>query len=214
MKNFNDELNNLMAMAQNDMAKNESALKEPEFKVDEGFFDRARVPDRFRGVTFATHPNEVTERVKKFCTKKGGGILFIIGPYGTGKTETACCSFYERAKAGLPSGEYINVKYELCSMFRSSRLSNSPITEWQFFEHIYKLPFLVLDELGQADDKDMERMIVSNILSASYDNEGKIIATSNMTMKQYCEFMGDRVHDRLRQIAEVCVLNGDSWRVE
>lgn len=210
MKNFNDELNNLMAMAEADMAKGN--VQEPEFTVDEGFYDRARIPGRFRGITFATHPNEVTERVKKFCTKKGSGIMFIIGPYGTGKTETACCSFIERAKSGLPAGEYLNVKYELCPMYRSSRLSNSSQTEWQFFEHLYKLPFLVLDEAGQGDDSDIERRVVSNILSASYDTGAKIIVTSNMTMKQYCEFMGDRVYDRLKEIAEVCVLNGDSWR--
>ncbi|MCQ2598470.1 MAG: ATP-binding protein [Treponema sp.] len=212
MKNFNDELKNLMAMAEADIQ--DQSLEKPEFTVDEGFYDRVRMPKRFRGVTFNTHPNEATERVKKFCTKKGGGVLMLVGPVGTGKTETACCSFYERAKLGLNAGEYLNVKRELCPMYRSSRLTTSTITEWQFFEHLYNLPFLILDEVGQGDNQDIERLVVTNILSACYDNDTKVIITSNMTTRQFCEFMGDRIHDRLRQVAEEVILNGKSWRVE
>ena len=212
MKNFSDELNNLMAMAQNDMTKNESEVKDRGFVLDSGFYDRVGMPDKFRGVTFTTHPNVITERVKTFCTKKEGGILIIIGPVGTGKTETACCSFLERAKAGLPAGEYLNAEYQLCPKYRSSKLSTSSMTEWDFFQHYYKLPFLVLDEVGRGDDKEVERKVITNFISSCYDNLTKIIITTNMTMEELIDFLGDRITDRFREVAEVCVLNNESWR--
>lgn len=211
MKNFNDELNNLINKAETDRI---SENKVPDFKVDEGFYDRARVPKRFRGVTFETHPNVTTEKVKAFCTKKGGGVLLLIGPVGTGKTETACCSFWERAKHGLPAGEYLNVGTEMCPMYRASRLSTSAMTEWQFFEHFHNLPFLVLDEAGHGDDPEIEKRVLLNLLESCYDNDTKIVITTNMAMPEFCKFVGTRVTDRLHQTAEICVLDGKSWRVK
>jgi hypothetical protein len=170
----------------------------------------AGLPLRYYGAELGESP--VEEEVKKFCLGKETDVLVIQGGNGTSKTKTFCASFTERDRNNKELGLYLSCKYMLCPMFRSARLSNFGIAEYDLYRKYYEIPYLVIDEPGKGDDPNLERAVVKNILSARYDRGNLTGIAMNWTMKEFCEWIGEEGSSRLRETATVLTLDGVDWR--
>lgn len=202
-----------MPLISPEMVKN-AIEKSKATKVFHTDFSVTKIPKKYYGVTFTTHANNITQQVKEFFTKgklNGKKILVIQGPNGTGKTETVCAGLNFRVLEGM-SGEYMSCKYTLCPALRSSRSFAAKQNEMEFFNHYYNIPFLVLDEAGKADNSELEKIFLANVISARYDNDLPLVIVTNMTMRELCDFLGKDIESRMRESASVLTLDGNDWR--
>lgn len=175
-------------------------------------WEEAGIPQRYYRAVLGNSP--VEEKVREFCLGKGTDVLVIQGGNGTSKTRTFSASFTERADNDLELGLYLSCKYMLCPMFRSARLSNFKMSEYDLYKKYYEAPYLVIDEPGKGDDAALEKAVVRNIFSARYDLGLLTGIAMNWTMKEFCEWLGDDGTSRMRETATVLTLNGVDWRSE
>lgn len=188
----------------------EQGLQNDNFAPD---YSNINIPKRYWGVTFEKHPNNITEGVKKFATAKSG-VLIIQGANGSGKTETACAMFTYRIEKRLRAGQYLNAKYEICPMIRSSRSYAAKQNELEVLRRYYNEPFLVIDEVGKGDNAEMEKQFLSQVLSARYDNELPTVIITNWTSKELSAFLGEDIRSRFFETAIIKTLTGDDWRIK
>lgn len=169
-------------------------------------------PMKYWGTNLSVHPNPITERVRKFCSVDGPGVLLVQGPNGTGKTETLCASMTERFNLGLDPGLYLSCFYQLCPQFRSAKSFSSSATEWDLYRTYYTTPYLILDEPGKGDDKVLEKAVVRNILAARYDNGVKTAICMNWNARELVEWLDNDMASRFREKCVVVSLDGEDWR--
>lgn len=181
-------------------------------------WEESGVPARYRGLMLDDCPAEAADKVRKFCTGNGTDVLVITGGNGTAKTAVASASFTERDVNGLEVGLYLSCKYQLCPMFRSSRLTSFGMSEYDLYRKYYETPYLVMDEYGKGDDERLEKAVVRNILSARYDRGLLTALVTNFTMKEITGDsdvgLGNDIASRLRETATVFVMDGADWRAD
>lgn len=173
-------------------------------------WEEAGIPKRYYGATLEGLPHE--DEVREFCLGKGTDVLILQGGNGTAKTKTLCATFTERDMNGMELGLYLSCKYMLCPMFRSARLSNFKVSEYELYRKYYEVPYLIIDEPGKGDDAALEKAVVRNIFSARYDLGLLTGVGMNWTMKEFCEWLGDDMTSRFRETATVLTFDGEDWR--
>ena len=75
-----------------------------------------------------------------------------------------------------------------------------------------KIPFVVFDEVGKGDDKNIEKGFISSIISARYDFVKPTILISNMSMVELCDWLGQDINSRFHETATVVTLEGKDYR--
>lgn len=192
-----------------EMIKN--ARNMPQVEMSSIDYSVCNLPRKYYGVTFDVHPNEWTECLRDFSESKKG-VLILQGGNGTGKTESVCAMFTNRIQKGLVAGLYLSNKYELCPLIRTSRSFSANINEYDLLKRYYTTPFLAIDEVGKGDNEVIEKMFVSNVLSARYDNELPTVLVTNWTTKELEDFLGDEIKSRFLETATICTLNERDFR--
>ena len=184
--------------------------------MNEYEWEETGVPARYRNIRLDECPQKDAGTIRKFCLGDGTDVCLVTGGNATAKTKTMCATFTERELAGLVPGLYLSCKYQLCPMFRSSRLTNFGMTEYDLYRKYYEAEYLVIDEYGKGDDGRLERAVVRNILSARYDRGLLTAVITNFTPQ---EIMGDGdyglgadVRSRFKETATVLAMDGADWR--
>lgn len=171
------------------------------------------MPRRYWGANFTQYPAPFSQKLNDFALGKTDKIFMVLeGGNGTGKTYNSCSCIGVRMEAGLNPGNYLSCKYTLCPLFRSSRLTTGSRNEIDTYSFYYDSPFNVLDEVGKGDDKILEKTVVSNLISAGYDNEQRYLISTNMTMTELCKWLGEDINSRFYQCAEVITINECDYR--
>jgi DNA replication protein DnaC len=173
------------------------------------YLEQTNIPIKFNDACLS----DDNDRIIKFCKEISDNItLVLIGDFGRGKTYLACASMNHRRDNGLNAGKFISCKYEVCPMIRTCRNFKSDMQEYDVMKRYYTVPYLVIDEVGQGDDPAIEKVFVSNILSARYDNALRTVITTNMDMKNLCTFLGGAIMSRFFETADTVILNGEDRR--
>jgi DNA replication protein DnaC len=171
------------------------------------FIEQTNIPEKF--INAHLEDSETDKVIREFCEEKSKYItLVLIGDFGRGKSYSACASMINRSKLGMNAGKYISCKYEVCPLIRTSRNFKSSVQEYDILKEYYTIPYLVLDEIGQGDDAQIEKVFDSNIISARYDNEKRTVITTNMDMNEICTFLGGSLKSRFKETAVPVYFNG------
>lgn len=140
---------------------------------------------------------------------KIGGSLVLAGKPGTGKSHLAASIMH----ALMPKYE---ARYMTCmDMIRSIRdtwRKSSELSETQVLNELTKLDLLVIDEVGVQYGTDGEQTIIFDVLDRRYREEMPVILLTNQDAKGFREFIGDRCHDRLKEVARWVPFDWDSYR--
>lgn len=172
------------------------------------------LPERYSKADIENVDDSVRSKLEDFSLK-GSGVLVLTGSNGTGKTYAVCSMINNRCNNGLYSANcYLSCKYEVCPMVRASRSFSARESEYELLQKYYTLPFLVLDEVGKGDDRAIEKMFVSNVLSARYDNQKPTVIATNLLPKEISELLGLDIKSRLNETGSVLVLNDKDWRTK
>lgn len=177
-------------------------------RIEEVLKDTA-LPSRFIGKTLATYIAETDGQRKAhaICNAyaqnfdrgldKGASLIFSGLP-GTGKSHLAGGII----QAILPRhvGIYVTM-LDLIRMLRDTWRRDSDISETDVLARLSSVPLLVIDEVGVQYGTDAERTLFFDVMDRRYRNLKPVILLTNLGMNEFKTTVGERVYDRLTEVA-------------
>lgn len=170
----------------------------------------ARVaPRRFVDATLDDAPEEA---VADLLDWDGRSNVLIAGPVGSGKTHLA----FGLARRSFWQGRSVRfapVVEALDNMRPGGKDHQVDIETVEPWVNVYaNVDVLILDDLGGEKPTDWTAERLYLLVNRRWLDERPVIATTNMTMDQLKEQIGDRTYDRLRDGAVGVLLSGESHR--
>lgn len=169
------------------------------------------IPARYEKVKYEDVPERIRERFRE--TAAGGKGLYIHGPVGTGKTHSAF-AMKKRWDEINPTqlaifwntGELladIRAEYDRQSYDKKHTLQK--LTEVQ--------SPLFIDDLGSEQATGWVLEQIYTLVNARYMNNLPTVFTSNLSVEQVGQALGDRIASRIVEMCEVIELTGDDKRL-
>lgn len=199
-----------------DLAARQAALKA---RIEESLAQTA-IPQRFIGKTLDNYRAETDgqARALEVCRAfadnfdrhlKLGTSIIMSGKPGTGKSHLAGAIL----QAILPRhvGIYVTLM-DLIRMLRDTWRKDSETTESQLLARLQEVPLLVIDEIGVQYGTDGERAILFDVLDRRYRAMRPVILMTNLGKEDFRAAIGDRVFDRLTEVARWVPFDWPSFR--
>ena len=153
-------------------------------------------------VDFKTHPAIVENSglLKDYCRRPERN-LFLNGPCGTGKTVTAVFivgGYLLLRGGGSPEKVEAQPRYFNAEALYSRWVDHSREgTLTDFTTLISECGLLVLDDLGQGDISDSHKRWLYAIVNRRLEAELPIVATTNLSGKEFIAIFGEAIVSRL-----------------
>lgn len=143
------------------------------------------------------------------ASRRGESLIFL-GNVGAGKTHLAAAI----AQIVLQSGHTVmyETAYEMVTRLRNSMRHDSKVSGSDMLDIYGTIDLLVIDEFGLQASTDDVKGHLTNVLDKRYRNGRPTILISNFDTKAFVEYVGDRIADRLREIATVVFFPWESGR--
>lgn len=181
-------------------------------------FANSKIPPRFKQVSLETFPNLAFNKEKFRLIKKlaatgeinGKNSMFLYGQVGRGKSGLSIAILKERMNQLVPA-LFIEA-HEIMGRIRASYNPDSEYKEDEIIEAVKTVEFLVLDDLGAEKVSDWVKSKMFEIINARYNNLLATIITSNLNLDQIHRQYGDRLTDRIREMAIPFEIKGKNLR--
>lgn len=186
----------------------------------ERMLETTMLPSRFTDRTLASFKAEsdgqkrahhiAAEFAQNFeSVLRRGGSLIFSGPPGTGKSHLAAAIML----AILPKhvGLYVTMM-DLIRMLRSTWRKDSEKSEADVLMNLAAVPLLVIDEVGVQYGTDAERTLFFDVMDRRYRNRMPTILLTNQGMDEFKTTVGERVYDRLTEVARWVPFDWKSYR--
>jgi DNA replication protein DnaC len=143
------------------------------------------------------------------------GSLFLHGPAGTGKTHLAVALLREHLKEfeSIFPGRFVEVP-ELLMEIRDTFREKAEHSEMELLDRYSCCELLVLDDLGAEKPSEWVTQTLYLLINRRYTGEKRTIVTSNLSLPQLSERLGDRIVSRLAGMCEVVELTGKDRRLK
>lgn len=189
-------------------AEEEAAQRQRIEARHRAMLDASRIPARFIGRTFENFRAETDAQrhalaiTRDFAENfaayaKKGASLILSGQPGTGKSHLSA--------AVLQKIITRNVRYLTCmDLIRAVRETwrrDSEKSETEVLRYFETLDLLVIDEVGMQYGTDGEQNIIFDVIDRRYREVKPLILITNQNREGFDKFVGDRVVDRLREVA-------------
>ena len=178
------------------------------------------IPARFVGRTLDSYRAETDgqRRALEICRSfvdsfdrhlRVGTSLVMSGLPGTGKSHLAGAIL----QAILPRyvGVYVTLM-DLVRMVRETWRRDSETSESELLARLQNVPLLVIDEIGMQYGTDGERAIVFDVLDRRYRSMKPVILLTNLGKEDFRAAVGERVFDRLTEVAKWMPFDWPSFR--
>ncbi len=169
------------------------------------------VPDAYQHAAFANWRVETdqdakaAEKVIAFA-RRPSGVLIVGGTMGRGKTHLATAAF--RA-AHLPKSVWIDQPAALTAL-RAEYGSGNPAS---LALRLGNAPLLVWDDFGLSTGAKDEGSLVEAVMYRRHANRLPTVITTNLAPREFAEYLGPRLAERMREQAFAWVtLSGASRR--
>lgn len=164
------------------------------------------------------HDPDLAARIRSWLIDYApGDSLLIIGPTGTGKTYLGYRILRHLVnRYVLDHQNIIRAKFDVNvigedALMKGRRASGS--IDSVTFEYQFLRPsFLMIDDLGVAKGSEYAEAEMFSLINHRYENLLTTIFTSNVSVLDLGERIGERISDRLNGMCSVIVLDGESLR--
>lgn len=141
-----------------------------------------------------------------------GGLLLLLGPWGTGKTHLAACLLKHTA---LATG--LEVRYrrlaDLISEMRQECYANGN-SDAALMARLSRLGLLVIDEVHHRRWTADEQLWLTRLLDHRYGEKTATVLIANLVPAAMAEVLDPAVIDRMREGGAIVELAGESRRGE
>lgn len=190
--------------------KKEIQIAEEKSKIEKTL-KMAKVSKSFSNRTFdrfnATSSNGAAMAFAESYVPIEEGIVFV-GSCGVGKTHLASAVANKHAK---------NISFlfvscpELLHQIRLSYNSNSKV---DLLEYAKKIPLLLLDDIGAEKPTEWVRETLYLLIDHRSEERLPTIFTTNCTMNELADKLGDRIASRITGMCKVIKMNGEDYRLK
>mgnify|MGYP001571746467 FL=1 len=170
------------------------------------------IPNRFKNINYGTDvPINIKNKAETLVSSKKG--IYLYGPAGCGKTHIAyaIASFFNESKYKT---WFLNTGEMLRQMREEFEKSEAESKESLYRQLINFDGLLFFDDIGAEKASDWVRETFYLILNDKYENMIPVIFTSNYSLDELAEKMGDRVVSRIMGICDILKLEGRDRRLE
>ncbi|MDH4581402.1 AAA family ATPase [Pseudomonas sp. BN415] len=176
----------------------------------------AMIPPRFAGKDFSAyrastkHQREVLAVCAQYAEGfrehyDDGRCLLLVGNVGTGKTHLAS-AIADHIIRQLNALAVYRTLYSLMQYVKGSFDSQSGYTEAQAYENLIEPHLLIIDEIGATKQTEFEQATLFNVINGRYEQKRPTLVISNLMPDELEKALGDRVMDRLRENAGLCLV--------
>ena len=190
----------------------EGSWKEIETGKRKERFENCGVPMKFFNASFDTFEVENQEqkenlnKVQQFAVAPKNRVLILSGNNGTGKTHLGVSVLTEN-EGLFRTSENICIEYDSASDFHSK------LTRLEVLKKYISVKMLVIDECGKYTIRqDLERFLLSYIVRNRYENNLPTVLITNGEIKEFIEFLGKAVYDRLVEVCTTVTFRQKSLR--
>lgn len=170
---------------------------------------------------------DIDKKIWDEVSKAEEGV-FLTGPAGTGKTHLAVAMIADYLSECEPVIRYNGITFEL-KMPRKPRFISVPDlllkirntfkegsieAEQEVIDEFTENRPTVFDDLGAEKSSEFSIQTLYTILNARYSNVLPTIITSNMTLAQVSERVGDRIASRIAGMCKIVTLKGADRRIK
>ncbi len=171
-------------------------------------------PYRYRQAA-AAHPDVVAWADRVIDDARTAGILFLTGPFGTGKTHEAYGALRRIAETGPDRFELMATTAP--DMYALLRPGGSERGAEYELKRLTRIPLLLVDDLGTEKISEFTEEATYRLLNERYNHCRPLIITSNLPASDpngtdLVDKVGARITSRLAQITTVVPMEGDDRR--
>ena len=179
-------------------------------------YRKSGVPERYFNETLDTYKitNEMQATAAKAATNflhaaKCGEFksLVMLGNAGTGKTHLSCALLREL-------GGVYRIAPDIVEEMRRAKSFTAAETEAEIIDYYGRVKLLVIDEIGRGISATDEKYVIYQLVNARYNTRKPTVLISNLGKSDFLQYIGVAAADRLVESAEICELNGESYRRE
>lgn len=186
-----------------------------------GHLDRARIKKIPEIITRygvnKQHRNAALSDISVELREKVGNkkSLFIHGKCGTGKTYLAAAIVREELALDRHADVFMVDVDDLLSEIKSTfdQNANPAKTEQELIEWYVGVETLCLDDIGAEKVTDWSASVLRRIINKRDGGEMRTIFTSNYSLDELTERLGDRIASRISGMCEVICLAGSDRRL-
>lgn len=161
-------------------------------------WDRPDDPD-WRG-----HFGRIMNRIE------AGGIVALIGPRGTGKTQLAA----EAMRNFSPETGTYTTAMGLFLRIRASFGKANRESEDDIVQEMARTPLLVLDEIQERGNTPWEDRLLTHVLDRRYGGMRPTLVIANLTESGLIDCLGDSIISRLQETGGILEIAGPSHRIK
>ncbi len=184
--------------------------------VYKNVLETSGLPPEYLGKTFENFeigPNQravaqIHTYLQEKKYEKGEGLI-LVGPTGVGKTHLVAAIIHELAKME----EYVVFLYTADFLDEIRETYDDEYTGEDKFEMVRTATILVLDDLGTERMTDWAKEKITQLLNYRYNNLLPTIVTTNLSLDELRERIGERAFSRLLARSEVLPILGVDRRL-
>lgn len=147
------------------------------------------------------------EFVNNYRINSYGLGLLLTGPVGSGKTFLAASIANELIESG--NQVLFLVVPDLLDELKATYNKRTDLTELDLLDTARTIPILILDDLGAHNYTDWVKNRIYSIINFRMNEQLPTVITTNLTLEEMDEYLGDRTTSRLLQMSRVFRLTCD-----